>query len=203
MRSRLEALAEIDARHEGLEEPVRAVLEWADAAPGGRAKRGVLGPLAEFIDIDAEHIEWAGPFLAPFLELLVVRRSADVPAIEAAIADQGLGRVRMIPLDALAGTKGNGSSRSEPAGGGKSGGDKDDAGFAGLVRLPEELEPLRQGLFGDVRLLPQGAAPYPLPEPGPGCTQWLERSGRFHLDHRGVVSMGQSALPALGILRRR
>ncbi|MEE8555777.1 MAG: hypothetical protein V3T00_07940, partial [bacterium] len=202
------ALAEIDARHEGLEEPVRAVLEWADAAPGGRAKLGVLGPLAEFIDVDAEHIEWAGPFLAPFLELLVVRRSADVPAIEAAIADRGLGRVRMIPLDAVARNNGNGNSRSEPAGRGKGAWDKGawdkgDARFAGLVRLPKELEPLRDVLFGDVRLLPQGTAPYPMPEPGPGCTQWLERSGRFHLDYRGVVAMGQSAEPALGILRRR
>ena len=57
-------------------------------------------------------------------------------------------------------------------------------------------------LFGGIRRLPEGQGAYPRPE-GAACTEWLAADGRFHLDHRGALALGEAATPELAILRRR
>ena len=188
-RARLEALAEIDAAYEGLDESVRGLLQWADGQPGGREALGLLGPLADFVRVEPEVLDWAEPFLAPYLDLLVVREAASIPALEAAVAGQGAGRVRMVPLDAL-------PARPMAATGA-------GTAFAEQVAVHPGMEPLREVLFAAARVLPPGTEPYPLPELAAGCAQWLEGAGRYQLDHNGVIALGKSAAPAAAILRRR
>jgi chromosome segregation protein len=189
-RSRLAALTEIEASHEGLDEPVRQLLDWADSRPGGRESLGLVGPLAEFLSVPPGVLDWAAPFLAPYLELVIVRRSGQIGALETAVRERNLGRVKFIPLDAAAAAAPVALPQlGEP--------------FAAQVALPPELAPLREALFAGARVLPPGSEPYPLPQGGGACAQWLEGAGRFALEHTGAISLGQAAPGAAGVLRRR
>jgi chromosome segregation protein len=184
-RSRLSTLLDIQAGYQGYGEGVRAFMNDLAKSPERREELGVVGPLAELIQAPADLLEWAGGFLAPYLEVIVLRRAAALPAIEALLAGRKLGGLRFVALDVLP------SAAGAPALG----------ALGERLGMASELEGLRQALFGAVGLLPAGAPPQPPPD-GAGH-EWLAQDGRFHVDPKSVLTLGRSAAPAMGILRRR
>ncbi|MCZ6728696.1 MAG: chromosome segregation protein SMC [SAR324 cluster bacterium] len=188
IRSRIVSLKEIEAGREGFEETVRKALEWAGQDPSFREEVGWMGPLADFISVAPQVAEWVGDILAPSLEYIAIRESAQLPRVQERLAAQELGGVKVVALDAY------------PASGSVA---PEVATLADLVSMPAEFDALRKGLYGAVRLHAPGGVPHPLPMDGHPCAEWLAEDGLFHIDHKRVVALGQSATPAAGILRRR
>ena len=187
-RSRLDTLRDIEAAYEGYGEAVRTFMNEAVGDAARRADLGIVGPVAECIHPPAELVEWAGDYLAPFLEVIVVKEAAALPRIEALLSGNALGGLRFVALDAL------------PEGDAQTAGEV----LAGEVPCAAGMEALRRGLFGAVRLLPAGSAPHPVPGPdAPARGDWLARDGRFFVEARGIVTLGRSGAPALGILQRQ
>jgi chromosome segregation protein len=186
-RSRIASLREIEAGREGFDQTVRAVLQWAEQANGAREELGWLGPLADFIKVPDEALEWAGDYLAPALEWIVIREQARLPLAQQALEAQQLGGVRIVALDAFA------DARAAPTPG----------TLAELVEMPSEFAGLRNGLFGSVHLHAGGPLPHPLPKADGVCAEWLAEDGGFHVDHKTVVTLGRTGAPAAGILHRR
>ena len=186
LRSRLDSLSEIEAGYEGFGQGVRAFLAWADQHPSERDALGVLAPLADLITVPGHLAEWAGDFLAPHLDLIVVKQARALPALARQLETLEVGGVRFVALDAL-------PPPPEVAG---------DT-LAGLLEFAEAAQPLRAVLFGGTRLLPAGSAPHPLPQPLGGGVGWLAGDGAWHIDPQARITLGRAAEPAAGILRRR
>ncbi|MBI4084205.1 MAG: chromosome segregation protein SMC [Candidatus Lambdaproteobacteria bacterium] len=187
-RSRLESLREIAASHEGFGAAVRAVLDWVEAEPATRDALTILGALAELVDVPADLVEEAGAFLAPFLELIVVREGARLPELQRRLAAREIGGVRFLALDALP------APPQAPAGGGV---------LAERLGFVPGLEALGPALFGGVALHASAELPHPLPAGEGAGREWLGRHGAFHTDGRRIVTLGRPQAPAEGILRRR
>ncbi|MFI5401058.1 MAG: AAA family ATPase, partial [SAR324 cluster bacterium] len=187
-RSRLDTLRDIQAAYQGYGEGVRTFMNEAAGDAARRAELGIVGPVAEWIRPPADLVDWAGDYLAPFLEVIVVKEAAALPRIEALLAEKQLGGLRFVALDAL------------PQGDAQTAGEV----LAGEVPCAAGMEALRRALFGSVRLLPAGSAPHPVPAPSaPAPAEWLARDGRFFVEARGIVTLGRSGAPALGILQRQ
>ncbi len=188
-RSRLKTLREIQSAHQGYGEGVRTFMDRIAGDPARCAELGIVGPLAELIQPPAGLVEWAGDFLAPFLEVIVVREAASLARIEEQLSRENLGGLRFVALDAL--------PQTPPA---PSGSER----LAGDVPFAPDMGALREALFGAVRLLPAGSPAYPLPaSDGPSGSEWLARDGRFSVDTRCIVTLGRAGSPTLGILQRR
>jgi len=200
-RSRLETLRDIQASYQGYGEGVRAFMNSVAGDAARRAELGIVGPVAELIRPPAGLVEWAGDYLAPFLEVIVVREAALLPRIEELLGAAKLGGLRFVALDALppAAALPGKMLAGDLLAGDLLAGDV----LSGEVPFAAGLEALRGALFGAVRLLPAGSAPHPLPAAGAArADEWLARDGRFSVDARGIVTVGRSGAPALGILRR-
>ncbi|HLW80140.1 MAG TPA: chromosome segregation protein SMC [Terriglobia bacterium] len=182
-RSRLKTLRDIQAAYQGYGEGVRAFMNKVAGDVARRAELGIVGPIAELIQPPAALVEWAGDYLAPYLEVIVVKEAANLVRIEALMGEAKLGGLRFVALDAL-------PSRQALSG---------DPTLASEVPFADGLEALRQSLFGAVRLLPAGSAFDATLASG----ESLSRDGRFSIDGRGVVTVGRSGSPALGILQRK
>ena len=193
LRTRVESLQELEARHEDFGEDVRAFFDWLAEHPAEKDRLGVVGPLADVIAVPGDMVTWAGDYLAPHMETVVVQHAAALPDISGQLNTLGLGGVRFLPLDALPsanGAKSNGAQRLS------------DALYAGgadpaLIDL----------LFGNVELLPENSPPHPLPD---GVTQalgngreWLSRDGAMHVDGKARVTLGHSKAPGGQMLRRK
>ncbi|MDH4120939.1 MAG: chromosome segregation protein SMC [Deltaproteobacteria bacterium] len=188
-RSRLEALREINAGYEGFTDTVREVLQWADAHPQEKADWGLLGPLADHIQVSSNVLEWAGSYLAPYLETLVVSRADAVGRMEERLRSEGLGQVKLVALEGIV------ENPLPPV----------ENSLAAVVAFPPRMAQLGQRLFGQVGVLPESAGPFPLPS-GAGNgngREWLGHQGRFHISHKAVFSMGAAQPPSVGVVRRR
>ncbi len=187
-RSRLKTLQDIQAGYQGFGESVRELLQALAADPARKSEMGVLGPLGDLLRVPPELLDWAGSYLGPYLEVVVLRQAHALPRMEEFAAALKLGGLRFVALDALPPLP-----RME---GGT---------LAGHLGVAPELEALRQALFGAVRVLPAGSPALP---PGaqagaqPG-TEWLTQDGRFRVDGKAVLTLGKESSPAVGLLRRR
>ena len=213
-RSRLETLEDIEAGYEGFGEAVRAFLTWADEHPGQRTALGILGPLANLITVPGDVAEWAGDFLAPHLELIVVERSAALPELAGQLEALGLGGIAFLPMDALASLLPARKAALADSGGsaGSSGVDPRET-LAGLLSASGDAKTIVEHLFGATILLPDGAPVEVLTgqmlsqpvfsQPSGGGREWLSRDGSVHVDALARVTLGRAAEPGAGILRRR
>jgi chromosome segregation protein len=95
--ARRSALDEMVRSHEGLGDAARAVLRQRDA---GEGFAGVIAPLADLIEVQAEHADAVESALGPALGALVVRTIADMPSAEELAALPG--RVMFLMLEGLA-----------------------------------------------------------------------------------------------------
>ncbi|MEE8434186.1 MAG: chromosome segregation protein SMC, partial [bacterium] len=205
-RSRLETLEDIEAGYEGFGEAVRAFLTWADEHPEQRKALGIVGPLANLMTVPGDVAEWAGDFLAPHLELIVVERSEALPGLAGQLETLGLGGIAFLPLDALASLL-----PAREAGSGGSGDTRET--LAGLLSGAAGSKTIVDHLFGATILLPDGAphevlsqrvlSQQGLAQPMGGGREWLSRDGSVHVDALARVTLGHAAEPGAGILRRR
>jgi chromosome segregation protein len=196
-RSRLETLSEIEAGYQGFGESVRAFLAWAEANPEAREALGMLGPLADQLSVPEALLDGMGDFLAPQLEVIVVRSAGALPRLAEQLDALELGGVRFLALDALPGNgKGNGHGHLSA--------DEDrDATLAHLLTFAPPSEALGEALFGSTRLLPAGTPPHPLPQPWGQGEEWVTRDGQLQIDGKARFTLGRSAEPGAGVLRRR
>ena len=190
LTSRLDSLAEIQSSYEGFGESVRNALRWLDETPGVRERYGVVGPLADVVSLPPEAVDWAGAYLAPFLEILLIRDSAHLPALHAALRDAGFGGVRLWALDNPTNGNGNGAAQGKQR-------------FADVLAVDGAHEPVRSGLFGAVQLTDGTRIPLPAADAGGGHGEWLAADGAYHIDAKRVFTVGGAPAPSVGILRRR
>ncbi|HEX7926649.1 MAG TPA: AAA family ATPase, partial [bacterium] len=100
-RSRLKSLQDIQAGYQGFGESVRELLQALNADPARKADLGVLGPLGDLLKVPGELLDWAGSYLGPYLEVIVVRNAAALPRMEEFATGRKLGGLRFVALDAL------------------------------------------------------------------------------------------------------
>lgn len=99
-----EALAQLTARRNALEELERDRVGLAPAAAALLAARdslgdGVLGPLSDFLSTDRADAELAERLLGDWMHAVLVRDAATVRAIQAWHAEQQPGALVLLPLD--------------------------------------------------------------------------------------------------------
>ena len=186
--SRLESLREIAANREEFDEKVREVLAWAEANPEAREAFGWLGPLADHLQAPPELAEQLGGYLEAYLELIVLRESAQMGPLQEALEAQGLGGAKFVALDSVAGA-------SLPSAGANALSEK--------IHLPPEWQELEHALFGGVHVYPSATVPAPLPGNAGNGTEWISQEGGFHIDGKRVVTLGHTPAPAAGMLRRK
>ena len=97
-RSRLEALRDLDARHEGVQDGVRTVLEAARA--GNEELSGVLGMLGESIQVQEGYAHAVEAALEHRVQTLIVRRDDDSRQGLRCIEEAG-GRASFVALASL------------------------------------------------------------------------------------------------------
>jgi len=98
--SRHELLADLEARCEGLDAGVRAILE--EARREGGSLHGVRGLVADLIDVELEHAPAIESVLGERVQAIVVNTTDDARAAMRFLRDQHGGRALFLPLDRVA-----------------------------------------------------------------------------------------------------
>jgi chromosome segregation protein len=136
-RSRLESLEQIQSNYEGFHRGVRAIMRAEQHA------EGVLGVVADVIDIPQEHERAVAAVLGDRLQYVIVRGEQDGAFAVDRLRQEASGRSSFIPLnprvpDLSAVAKLNGTSRR----------------LLDLVGVDERYRSVAQSLLGDVVLVP-------------------------------------------------
>ncbi len=136
-RRRYDLSASVDAMalslesHDWAGDGVRAVL---DAAPQGGAPAGVLGVVAEKLNVQPGREELVETVLGPDLHAVIVADGAKALDLAAWAGEKGLGRLRVVALADLASQNRQAPSQSQP--------------LAGLAKPEPGFEPLSHLLAG-------------------------------------------------------
>jgi chromosome segregation protein len=136
-RSRLESLEQIQSNYEGFQRGVRSIMR-AEQHPDG-----VLGVVADVIDIPQEHERAVAAVLGDRLQYVIVREEQDGAVAVDRLRQEASGRSSFIPLnprvpDLSAVAQLNGTSRR----------------LLDLVAVDERYRTVAQSLLGDVVLVP-------------------------------------------------
>jgi chromosome segregation protein len=94
LAARLDALAELERTREGMDPAVRALMESSDQFGGA-----VLGPLSDFLTIEASEARLAERLLGEWLQAVLVQNDAAVEAIRRWHAVQSPGPLVLLPVD--------------------------------------------------------------------------------------------------------
>ena len=136
-RSRLETLAQIQSRYEGFERGVQAIMSAEQPQSSG-----VLGVVADVIDIPAEYERAAAAVLGERLQYVIVRGEAEGAGAVDRLRQQEQGRGSFIPLHprqlAHGAARMNGASKR----------------MIDLVKFEDSFRSLAESLLGDVVLVP-------------------------------------------------
>ncbi|MDH5752556.1 MAG: chromosome segregation protein SMC [Deltaproteobacteria bacterium] len=192
-RSRLDTLSQIEADYQGFGESVRGFLGWCGQNPEERDALGIMGPLADMMNVPGEVASWAGDFLAGHLETILIKSAETLPRLAERLAELELGGITVMALDALppelnAGSQSGSAEKGGPA-------------LADLIGFQDQAGQIAAALFGATYVLEAGTPPYPLP--GDGLSEWLPRDGAWRLDRHNRMTLGRDSAPAAGILQRR
>jgi len=198
LTSRLESLRQIEADHEGFGEDLKTFLSWADDHPGEGEGLGIIGPLARMITVSQSTAQWAGDYLAPHLDVVVIEQGEALPAIGDKLEELHLGGIRFLPLDSLPLDNGNGKGGSWK-GSSASPGDS----LLEFLEFSEKGQALGESFFGHTRVLPEGRPPHPMPEGLGNGSEWLARDGDYHIDGKARVTLGRGGATNAGLLHRR
>ncbi len=136
-RSRLESLEEIQSNYEGFHRGVRAIMRAEHHVDG------VLGVVADVIDIPQEHERAVAAVLGERLQYVIVRAEEDGAVAVDRLRQESSGRSSFIPLqprvpDLSAVAKLNGTSRR----------------LMDLVTVDDRYRSIAQSLLGEVMLVP-------------------------------------------------
>ena len=97
--SHLESLRSIQDQYEDLDESVKSFLMLLKKSPAEKKRLGILGVVAEFLNVEASDFAKVAPALVDYLDLLLVEKAAFLPEIERFCQQQEMGRLGFIPLD--------------------------------------------------------------------------------------------------------
>ncbi len=183
--SRLESLEEIQANYEGFQRGVRSIMRQAEHPDG------VLGVVADVIDIPQEHERAVAAVLGNRLQYVIVRGEEEGAVAVDRLRHEASGRSSFIPLqpripDLSAVARLNGTSRQ----------------MLDLVQVRDEYRGIAQALLGEVVLVPS------LQE---GIALWRQNGVRVTLvtpdgdviDPSGVITGGSDRPIEEEILARR
>jgi chromosome segregation protein len=184
-RSRLESLEQIQQNYEGFQRGVRAIMRHEQHADG------VLGVVADVIDIPQEYERAVAAVLGDRLQYVIVRGEDDGAVAVDRLRQEASGRSSFIPLaprvpDLTAVQSLNGTSRQ----------------MLDLVRVREEYRGVAQALLGEVVLVP---------DLGSAISMWKQHGVRVTLvtpegdvlDPSGVITGGSDRPIEEEILARR
>ncbi|MCA9312466.1 MAG: hypothetical protein KDA21_14730, partial [Phycisphaerales bacterium] len=194
--SRRATLQEMADAREGLDEAVKALLQLKERSHGqetplGSLLEGVRAPLADLIDVDAEHAAAVEAALGPCLQAVVVDALATLADCRA--LDELPGRITFVAIDA-------GIERDEaPAGT-----DPGQQPLSSLVRCDESLRPLIRRLLGNSFLVSDLDAAMLLRAGSMGGpdARFVTADGAI-LEPRAVVTAGRAGEGATGGLLQR
>ncbi len=183
-RSRLETLAQIQSRYEGFERGVQAIMS-AD-----QPQSGVLGVVADVIDIPAEYERAAAAVLGERLQYVIVRGEEEGAGAVGRLRQHEQGRGSFIPLHPR--QYGHGAAQMNGA----------SKRMIELVSFDDSFQSLAEALLGDVVLVPDLNA---------AVTAWRQEGGPVTLvtpegdvmQPSGVISGGSDRPVEEEILARR
>jgi chromosome segregation protein len=181
---RVDVLRQLQERREGLDGGVQQAL--LSRVQGDPVWRPVLGVLAEFLEVEAEHADLVEVALGPLAQALLVRSPAELTESLVAAARSLPGRVRFLPL----GTEGEPLVVFP---------DELGASLASLVECDESLRPLVDRLLGGAILADDYPSAMKLRESAPEL-KFLTRTGEL-IDPDGAVAAGPPRTAA-GIIAR-
>ncbi len=188
-RSRLETLAQIQSRYEGFERGVRSIMGSASLAAGG-ASAGVLGVVADVIDIPQEYERAAAAVLGERLQYVIVQGEEVGAGAVDRLRREEQGRGSFIPLHPRQyennAAQMNGTSKR----------------MLELVRFEESFRSVAEALLGDVVVVPDLTT---------AVTAWRSNGGRVTLvtpegdvmQPSGVITGGSDRPVEEEILARR
>jgi len=184
LKSRIDVLRSLHERREGLDGGVQqALLQRVQGEP---VWRPVLGVLAEFLEVEAEHADLVEVALGPLAQALLVRSNAELTEALVAAARGLPGRVRFLPL-----ASGNDPLVVLP--------DELGASLATLVACDASLRPLVDRLLGGVVLAADFATALRFRDVAPEL-KFITRTGEL-LDPDGALAAGPPRAAA-GIIAR-
>ena len=199
---------------------------WLAQAPQRQAE--VLGSLAELLRLDSQTLTRYGPFLAADLDILVLHRQTSLWPLAEALWQAGIRGVKLwaLPPEAISQQTTPQKVTTQKVTPSLATLPEQDAPAPEKQpeRLAERLTAanatITTRLFGHLRLHPalHGARPEDLsttalptsPQPAGAAasqeaqeTDWIDSHGRYHLDHRGVLTLGGSSSTTLQALTLR
>jgi chromosome segregation protein len=184
IQSRIDVLRNLQERREGLDGGVQQALLLR--IQGDPVWRPVLGVLAEFLEVEAEHADLVEVALGPLAQALLVRTPAELTESLVGAARSLPGRVRFLPLGA----------ECDPL---VVFPDELGASLASLVDCDESLRPLVDRILGGVILANDFPSATRLRESAPEL-KFLTRTGEL-IDPDGAIAAGPPRAAA-GIIAR-
>jgi len=177
--SRLETLEDLRQAREGFDQGVKTLLE---SPPDG-----VLGPLADFVRVDASQALLVDAGLGHAMQSVVVRDIGVAVDCIAKLGEAGHGRVVFCPLKEM-----KESPPTRPSVPGKS--------LADIITADDEVRPVIESLLGRTFVVDDARQARSLSRENPGLT-WVTPGGEvFHKDRR--VSGGRGMTAARKIFER-
>jgi chromosome segregation protein len=187
LRSRRDVLQALDESREGVGEGASALLDAARTSPDELA--GVRGLLADLVEADGADAVLVETALGPYATAVVVDRFADAERAVAHLAERGLGRVVLLPLDTV-------SAEGTPAvpPGARS--------VLDAVRCADDVRAAVEAVLADAVVVDDLAAARALrTESGAGLLRAVTADGDV-LDAAGAIS-GGGAPGGTGVLQRK
>ncbi len=190
--SHLESLRSIQDQYEDLDESVKSFLMLLKESPAEKKRLGIIGVVAEFLNVEASHFAKVAPALVDYLDLLLVEKAAFLPEIERFCQQQEMGRLGFIPLDQADHFPPPGQLPGIP--------------LSDLLRfvapLPDTaVTSLARGFFSRIYLVENQQAwqTRPVDET---AIEWISPQGSYYA-RQGIVRIGQPRQSSFGFLKRK
>ncbi|MBF0288315.1 MAG: chromosome segregation protein SMC [SAR324 cluster bacterium] len=187
--SRVESLEKIQNQYEDFDESVKSFLTLLQDAPEDKERMGILGVLAELVQVDPEILPKVAPAMADYLELLVIEKTEHLAEIEKFCRENKIGRLGFIALD-----RQNNFPLSSPQ-------PSSGVPLNELIQFKKYEELLSKGIFGQIYLFETEEA-WQKVSLFESMLEWISPHGSYHTRH-GVTKIGQPRQTSLGFLERR
>ena len=190
--SHLESLRSIQDQYEDLDESVKSFLMLLKKSPAEKKRLGIIGVVAEFLNVEASHFAKVAPALVDYLDLLLVEKAAFLPEIERFCQQQEMGRLGFIPLDRADHFSPPGQLPGVP--------------LSDLLRfvapLPDTaVTSLARGFFSRIYLVENEQAWQTRPV-DKTAIEWISPRGSYYA-RQGIVRIGQPRQSSFGFLKRK
>ncbi len=181
-RSRLQSLQQIQQQHEGFGDSTRAFLDLLEQHPEQAEALGVVGLLADTVEVPPDALEQVAPVLAEMLDWVLVRSTAHLPELERFCLQHQLGRLNVVPLDLLP------PPSNEPG-----------PSLWNQLQCAESVRPWAEAFFGTIH--PTTSSWAALPQALHSAEHWINDAGSFWFANS--LRLGKLQESALGVLKRQ